>query len=247
MSEVLVHGIAADTDRHEVGGAPVRWISHGEVAAVVTDTGGSSLRAASALRRHWEILEELATTVTVLPVRFGTVMPNAEAVAGELLAPRHDALVSALAELFGKVQLTVKGEFDQELLMRGALEALPAVAKMRERMRGLPDAATYYDRIQQGQLIASHVERAREHDSARVIERLGPLAVKVSPEHVTSPEGAVKCAFLIELSREPEFRAAVDELEREFGGRVRLRCMGPLPPYSFSDVEDETPRSATWA
>ena len=63
---------------------------------------------------------------------------------------------------------------------------------------------------------------------------------------MSSADAAVNAAFLIEQDSEQEFRAAVEELAREFRGAVVLRCLGPLPPYSFSDV-GSPPRSAAWA
>ena len=244
MTAALVHGVAAATDRFELSGA--RCVTHGELAAIVTDADPSALRAASAIRQHWRVLEEAAGSATVLPVRFGTVMADDHAVVDELLAPRHDELVSRLAGLAGKVQITVKGEFDEERLMRAVVDASPAVARLRERVRGVPEAAAYYDRIRLGQLIAEAVEDARERCTARVFERLQPLAAAVSRERTSSVHSAVNAAFLVAHDSEPGFRAAADELQREFGEAVQLRCVGPLPPYSFSDIGSE-PRAASWA
>jgi hypothetical protein len=109
----------------------------------------------------------------------------------------------------------------------------------------VPEAAAYYDRIKLGQLISEDVERARQRCGARVIERLEPLAVAVSQERLSSINAAVNAAFLVVQAKEDEFKSAVDELEHEFGGELQLRCIGPLPPYSFSDMEPAT-RTGTW-
>ena len=244
MTAVLVHGVVAARDSPELAD-PSRCVSHGEVAAIVTDTEDSGLRAASALRMHWQVLETAARSATVLPVRFGTAMADDQAVIGELLAPRHDELVSHLAALFGKVQITVKGDFDQGRLMRGVVDASPAIGRLRDRVSGIPEAAAYYDRIRLGQLIAEQVEHARQRCAARVVERLEPIAVAASIERVSSVDAAVNAAFLVEPDHEAEFRAAVEELAREFGGTVDLHCVGPLPPYSFSDI-GSPPRNAAW-
>ena len=246
MSEVLVHGVALAADRVELSEPGVRWTTHGELAALVTDVDPSGMRAASTLRRHWRVLEEVATAATVAPIRFGTAMADDRAVVDELLAPRQEELVSLLAELRGKVQLTVKGDFDTEQLLRGVVEASPSVARLRERVNRVPEAAAYYDRIRLGQMIADDVERARARCAERVMERLQPLAVAAAVERLSSMDAAVNAAFLVEPTRQAAFEAAVIELEREFAGGVRLRCIGPLPPYSFSEIS-AAPRSATWA
>lgn len=66
---------------------------------------------------------------------------------GDLRAHEHDRIADTLAELAGRVQLTVKGTYDEESLLRGVIERAPAVARLRKRTRGKPAAATYYERM----------------------------------------------------------------------------------------------------
>jgi hypothetical protein len=245
VSEVLVHGVVAAADRIELSEPRMRWVTHGQLAALVASADRSGMRAASTLRLHWRVLEETARSVTVVPVRFGTVMADDRAVVDELLAPRHDELVSLLSQLFGKAQLTVKGDFDQERLLRGVVQSSPAIARLRDRVQRVPEAAAYYDRIRLGQMIADDVEGARQRCTARVMERLEPLAVAARVERLSSVEAAVNAAFLVEDAAQTGFRSAVDELERELAGAVHLRCIGPLPPYSFSDIAPAE-RSGAW-
>ena len=234
MSEVHVHGVVPAAERTEIESAAVRRVAHREVAALVSDVDSGQLAASRVVRVHWRVLEEAAATTTVLPVRFGTVMADDGAVVDDFLAPGHDGLVAELRELAGKVQLTVKGFFEEESLMRGVVEASPAIARLRERVRQLPEAAAYYERIQLGQMVAAEVERARERDTGRVLARLEPLAVAARNEAPATIDGAVNAAFLVERERVDEFSHAVGELGRELDGRVRLRYVGPLPPYSFT-------------
>jgi gas vesicle protein GvpL/GvpF len=245
MSEVLVHGIVAAAERPELSEADVHWVTHGKLAALLGTVDPSGMRAAGTLRLHWRVLEEAASATTVLPVRFGTVMASDDAVVDELLAPREEELMSLLADLAGKVQMTVKGDFDQERLMRGVVESSPAIARLRERVSRLPEAAAYYDRIRLGEMVAASVEHARQLFAARVTERLEPLAVAAKVESISSIDAAINAAFLVEAVRQGEFRAAVNDLERDLTGAVRMRCIGPLPPYSFADV-GSAPRSAAW-
>jgi hypothetical protein len=246
---VYVYGIAPAAEATDVKapgvGAPdagVRRIVHRELAALVSDVARGPLVAARELRAHWRVLEEAASRVTVLPVRFGSVMDNDDAVVERFLAPRHDELAALLAELSGKVQLTVKAFYEEDRLLRGVIEGSPAVAHLRDRVRALPRAATYYDRIQLGELVAGEVEHARERDSALVLDRLEPLAVAAQREPIGTPDGAVNAAFLVERARVDEFSKAVAKLTNEVEGRMRLRYVGPLPPYSFTEEQ-----AASWA
>jgi Gas vesicle synthesis protein GvpL/GvpF len=251
VTTVYVYGVAPAAERVDVE-APgvesskqgVRRIVHGELAALVSDVEAGPLVAAKGLRAHWRVLEEAVAEATVLPVRFGTIMESDDAVVDQFLAPRHDRLVALLAELSGKVQLSVKAFYDEERLMRGVVEHSPAVAQLRERVRDRPKAATYYERIQLGELVAGEVEQARERDGAMVLERLEPLAVAARREPPGTPDAAVNAAFLVERSRVDEFSQAVARLAEEVEDRMRLRYIGPLPPYSFTEEQEA---AGAWA
>jgi Gas vesicle synthesis protein GvpL/GvpF len=246
MSDVHVYGVVrakADLELLEEG---VRLIAHRDLAALVSDLDRHDLKAVRVLRMHWRVLEAVSTSTTVLPVRFGTVMAGDRAVVEDFLEPSHDEIVAALADLTGKVQLTVKGVYEEDALMAGIVQGSPAIARLREQVRGVPDAAAYYKRIELGQRVAAEVERARERDAHQVLERLQPLALEARLEPPSTPDGAVNAAFLVEADRVHEFSEAVSTLSRELAGRIRLRYVGPLPPYSFAgDVA--TSRPSAWA
>jgi hypothetical protein len=241
MSEVHVHGVAAEDARAVIEGAGARAVAHDGLAAIVTDAAGET-RAATLMRRHWDVLEAVAATATVVPVQFGTAMAGGDAVAAEFLAPRREQLLARLASLDGKVQLSVKGAYDEEKLLRSVVEGSPAVAQLRERVRGLSEDAGRHERIRLGELVAAEVERRRERDAGLLHEQLDPLAVATSREAAGGLQAAVNSAFLVERSRMAEFAEAVDAAATELGDRIELRLLGPLPPYSF--VAEEEP---AWA
>ncbi len=246
MSDVYVHGVVDAQSRVEVAAAPVRVITHGSVSALVSDAGDGAHTASDALRRHWRVLEEVIASTTVLPVRFGTAMAGDQAVVDEFLAPRQERLEASLADMAGKVQLSLKGEYEEGVLLRGVVEGSPAIARLRERVRSVPQAAGYYDRIRLGEMIAGAVEHAREQDTAYVLGRLEPLAVATSREAASAVNSAVDAAFLVERARIEDFSAAVTEIGRDLGERIRLRYLGPLPPYSFAE-EAAAEKGPAWA
>jgi hypothetical protein len=224
----------------------IRVFAHGDVAAVVSEVESGPLAAARDLRAHWRVLEAIAQATTVVPVRFGTVVADEQSLVTDFLAPQSDRLVELLGELSGKVQLNVKGFYDEERLLRDVVATSPAVARMRERVRAVPEAAGYYDRIRLGELVSGELERRRERDSALVLDRLAPLAAAVRSEAAATADMAVNTAYLVDRTAVEAFSREVAKLTEELGERVRIRYVGPMPPYSFADAEVEA-GSATWA
>ena len=244
MSEVHVYGVVPASAELTVEDEGVRLIVHREVAALVSDIEEAA--AVRVLRAHWRVLEQAGSTTTVIPVRFGTAMADDRAVVEQFLEPSHDELTAALAEMAGKVQLTVKGYYEEDALMASVVARSPAIARLRERVRGVPEAAAYYKRIELGQLVAAEVERCREQDSHEILERLRPLALAARLEAASTADTAVNAAFLVEERDVDGFSQAVSELGRELAGRIRLRYVGPIPPYSFTG-EDAMSGTGTWA
>jgi hypothetical protein len=173
-------------------------------------------------------------------------MADDRAVIEQFLEPAHDDLTAGLAEMEGKVQLTVKGTYDETALMTGIVSGSPVIARLRDELSRLPEAATYYKRIELGQLVAGAVETTRERDTQSCIDRLEPLALAVRSEAAGNPNAAFNLAFLVQRDRIEEFSRAVGGLGREFERRIELRYVGPLPPYSFID-DRATPGAAAWA
>jgi hypothetical protein len=182
----------------------------------------------------------------VLPVRFGTVLASDDDVRARLLEPNADNLAGLLDEVAGCVQLTVKGDYDEEALMSDVVRSSPVVAELRERIRRVPEAAGYYDRIRLGELVAAEVAGRRSDDTRRALEMLRVHAVAAKEEAPTHPNAAFNLAFLIERDKEAAFSGSVGDLAGELGGRVELRYVGPLPPYSFAAAELSS-GSPAWA
>jgi len=214
----------------------------GDGLVALVSTAARETRAAELMRRHWRVLEAVAEQATVVPVQFGTAMTSEEAVAEEFLGPRREALEAQLDAFDGKVQLSLKGTYDEAALLRSVVEGSPAVAKLRERVRGLSEAAGHFERVRLGELVAAEVDQRRERDAEALHARLDGLAVATSREQVSGLQAAVNAAFLVERERADEFARAVAALGDELGDRIALRLLGPLPPYSF--VAEEAP---AWA
>jgi hypothetical protein len=239
---VYVYGVLAAADAASltttgVEDSPVRAVQSGDIAALVSDVAGGALAAAREVRAHWRVLEAVSAQTTVLPVRFGTVMEDDDAVCEQLLAPGAERLTALLQELDGRVQLTVRGTYAEDALLRDVVAGSPAIATLRERVRGISEQAGYYERIRLGEMVAGEVQRRREGDTAHALERLSPLAVAAREEPSGGPDAAFHFAFLVERGRIDAFSGAVADLMQELGDRVAVRYVGPLAPYSFADVE----------
>jgi hypothetical protein len=239
MSATYVYGlIGADTpvpdDIKGLGpSGRVSTIVHGKVAALVSDVPADRpLGTRDDLLAHESVVDTMAASAAILPMRFPAVVEE-EGVVEELLAPHHDQFVAALGELEGRVQFTLKGRFDQDVVLQEVLEEDPEIRQLQEEVRDLPEDATYQQRIRLGELVVRGLEDRRVEEEPQLLERLQPYAVSIVAHDPAQPDDVVNAAFLVERERQQEFEDAVEELGADLHPRIRLRLLGPLAPYDF--------------
>jgi hypothetical protein len=215
----------------------VSTIVHGGIAAIVGDVPDDRpLGTRDDLIAHETVLDTVAASVAVLPMRFPAVVEE-KGVVEELLAPNEDYFLEVLAGLEGRVQFALKGRFEQDAVLLEVVESDDEIRTLQERVRELPEDASYYDRVRLGELIVGALEARREVEAEKIYERLEPTAVEVAAHQPASPEDVVNAAFLVDRDRVQEFEDAVESLGSDLAGRVRLRLLGPLAPYDFVGEE----------
>jgi hypothetical protein len=211
----------------------VSTIAHERIAAIVSDVPTDRpLGTRDDLIAHERVLDTIAERSAVLPMRFPAVVEE-EGVVQELLAPHQERFVEALARVDGLVQFTLKGRYEQDAVLREIAQADEEIMALRERVRDLPEDASYYDRIRLGELVVNAMKERRDADGRRVLERLQPFATDISTRPVAQPDDVLNAAFLVARDQVKQFDDAVEEVGRELAGRVRFRLVGPLAPYDF--------------
>ena len=111
------------------------------------------------------VLDAVAARDAVVPMRFPAVVEE-RAVVDELLAPNEEHFVTLLENLEGRSQFTLTGRYEQDAVLREVLEGDEEIRALREKVRELPEDASYYDRVRLGELIVGALEQRREVEGA---------------------------------------------------------------------------------
>jgi hypothetical protein len=143
----------------------------------------------------------------VLPVRFGTRLPSADDVR-EALAERRDVLLEALDRVRGRVELAVR------TMPQAASSPPPAAASGSEYLR-------------------ARLAGARTRNALH--EPLAELAVAARCWPERAPGEPRRSSYLVDEPAVPDFRRAVERLQREHP-EAALLCTGPWPAYSFVEA-----------
>jgi hypothetical protein len=241
MSAQYVYAIARPAQREpEFGasglGGKVELVGGGSVAALVSAVDDVPILATRKnLAAHADVLEEAFAQMTVLPLRFGTVLPDRKAVETELLQPRADVFDRLLTELEGLVELTLKGYYDEQVVLGEIVASSAPIRRLRKRVKN--GEGGHLDAVRLGELVAGELETRRARDTAQIVERLSPLARDTKLASVPVDRGVVNAAFLVDRNRIEEFDREADSVARDYDRRISFKYVGPLPPYSFVSVE----------
>jgi Gas vesicle synthesis protein GvpL/GvpF len=242
-TEQYVYGVVladAPTPRvRGVRGSKLRRIVVGELAAIVSDVAPPLEAEKEDLLAHARVLERTREKASVLPMRFGVLMPTADLVREQLLEPHASDLAAQLRELAGMLELHLRALYVEKSLMREVVEGNPKVAAMSESLRDLPADAAYYERIELGQEVSQAVDAIAMQDTAEILEKLEPLATAIVVNERGDERVACDAAFLVAQDDLQGFDRAVDELGRRNDGRLRFSYTGPHPPYSFVELSGE--------
>jgi Gas vesicle synthesis protein GvpL/GvpF len=185
------------------------------------------------------VLERAVAAGPVLPLRFGIVLRDDEAVVEELLEARHDELAALLKRFERLVELRVKAFYVEEAVLREIVRSDPAIARLNEATRGAPEAALHPQRIRLGEAIARALEARRESDARAILGRLRPLAEEVVVEESDATR-ALTASFLVDRGRVEAFDRVMDELARAHEGLITFKYLGPLPPHSFVSFREQS-------
>ena len=214
------------------GDLAVTLVAADDIAAAVAPSAVQRLGRTELLEYH-SVLDALAGAGPVVPVRFGTVLPDRGAVV-EFLAERHDQLAEALRRLTGRRQFNLRASYVEESVLRDLVMSRPELAALRERTRNVPEGASYADRMRLGELVARALEVRAAADSQALLDEVSPLVESLRIRHESSGMQVLDVAMLVEDDQESRLVDRLETLAAENKEDLRLRLVGPMAAYEFA-------------
>lgn len=214
------------------GQAPVTLAVHDDIAAVISSAPVEALAALAAphpaasrpehlgvlARRHDAVVRAVHERAAVLPLRFGTVLADTDAV-HTLLRRTADRARSRLDRVDGHAEWGVR------------ISASSGSATATGPAAPGTSGTAYLARRRAELTAAAAAGRTAAHEAAAVHAELAPLA----REHLTRP-GSVGDDLLLDIAYlVPADGAAFQARIAELAARpaLLLQLTGPWPPYSF--------------
>jgi hypothetical protein len=237
------HDLDAVLGESGVKDASVTALVYRNIAAVISPLGSERVRRSRAdLSAHEGVVEHVSASQTILPLQFGVVMPDEEAVVETFLAPQWEHFEAMIAALDGKHEYRLKARYVADVAIREVVETSAAIRRLQQRVRARSGAAGYHDRIRLGQLVAAELEQHKAEDAAEIVDRLGPYADSTVVLETRRDDVAVHAAFLVDDGARLRFDQALDALAADLNRRMTMELVGPLAPWDFVTVPEVSSR-----
>jgi hypothetical protein len=217
--------------------ATVRAVAEGELAALVSALPADRIPGRrDDLEAHRRVLSLANERGTTIPMRFGIVIDGDDRLREDLLAGHAPELTDLMHKLDGHVQMTVRAFYAEDALLREVAESDPEIVSRTAAVHGLSELESRQERIELGELVAERVTARREQDAQALLDALSPLVTEVRVDEPGSERVALNAQLLVRRDRRSVLDDAVEVLGAALQGQLALRYLGPLPPYSFTDL-----------
>jgi Gas vesicle synthesis protein GvpL/GvpF len=214
--------------------APLQIVGHGRLAAIVSEVDPDARVHREDLLAHAHVLEAIVEDTTVLPMRFGMILGSEDELSKQVLQAGESRLLSLLDEFDGLQQLAVKAVHDEEEVLRFLLEQDSQVRAFRDSV--VAGGAMREANLELGQMVARGIEAIERMDAAMLIDELAPLVREIKVEDSSKRKNVLDAALLVRRADRAQVDKAIADVIRRLPPRLRLRYVGPQPPYAFIDI-----------
>ncbi|MEM7568222.1 MAG: GvpL/GvpF family gas vesicle protein [Pseudomonadota bacterium] len=206
------------------------------LAMVSTPYRGEAIRPSRRnMITHTKVLEAIMAQQDVLPMRFGTVLPAAAD--GETILRAHkQQFVDAFGKVGGCRELSLKIYWQGSTAFDEVMAADEDLRAARDSLAERDPKQSHYERIEFGKQVEAAIAAKRDKEAREMRLRLQHLCTEFSQGPISDDMMVANFAFLVT----PDQEAAIDEalalLDQVHGARVRFRYVGPMPPFSFVEL-----------
>jgi hypothetical protein len=214
----------------------------GGIAAVVSPY--SAREKVSPVRKNLEphnrVLREVMKTTTIIPMTFGHVARTAAAVEKTLRENRED-IEEELDRVDGKVEMSLKVQWDVDNIFEYFLGADPELATLRDEIFGRSQAPVPSEQIELGRQFEERLNHERDEQTERVVESFRPYFSELKVNPPRDEKMVMDLAFLVERGRLKVFEEQVYQVAGTFPNQYIFDYGGPWAPFNFAGLDLSAP------
>ncbi len=223
-----------------IGSADVYTINYEQIAAVVSDTEFTEIDPTRKnVQAHTIAQEALLKEYNLLPMGFGMIATG-EGEVRKLLEDNYDGLLGELHRLADKIEVELKVFWEQEAVVKELQGEHAELSRLKAKINTASSPVEVQNLLSAaGKLVESIVRDWKAKYAELVYGILQELSYEAKMNNPVGIKNLLNASFLIEKSRESEFKEQVYKLDAKFQGKMNFKYVGPLPPYNFVNLKLE--------
>ena len=182
---------------------------------------------------HQKVNEALLREYDVVPMAFGLIAQNQDEVL-RILEKAYLQFKMALQKIAGKVEFAVQIFWEEKKFLEELVNNNPEIKKLKEEAQSLVKGIPA--KLKLGKLIFETIENKRKEYIKDVENSLKECSLEFQPGKLLDETMIGNISFLIEKKAENEFDKKMQELGERYGEKLRFKYVGPMPPYSFVNI-----------
>jgi hypothetical protein len=220
-----------------ISGAAVHSVTIGPVAAVVSDCAQQKLRPERAhLSAHKEVLKRLMLDSTVLPMAFGIIADDLQAVK-RMLTLNQKAFLEQLERVAGKVEMGLRVNWDVPNIFEFFVDTHPELREARDRLLGSQRQLRQEDKLELGQLFDRILVEDRASHFEKLEEALAPHCAEIKQSSARNVNEVANLNCLVDREKQKQLEDAVFEAAGLFDNNYAFDLNGPWAPHNFVEMD----------
>lgn len=236
-------GIKPNYKLRGLDSAPVYAIDNNGLRAVVSDTLSARLRPDRRnISAHQAVLHTLTEDSTVLPMRFGVIARNAEAVEN-LLSANQEAIRDHFERLNGRVEMGLRVSWDVANIYEYYVATHPVLMQGRDEIwdKNANKSGHRDEKIRLGNLYQSLRSADRIELTDKVKNVLFDYCEDIVETTVKREKDVMNLACLVERDQLDNFAKGVFEASKLFDNIYLFDYTGPWAPHNFVTLDLHAP------
>jgi len=236
IADDAVEDILIGLGKTGIGNTKVKTLVEDGIAAVVSAYRGSSVRPQRTnIAAHQKVLGALLAVTTPLPVSFGTIAEDAQAIR-TTLRHSHADLEEALERVRGKVEMGLNVRWDLTNIFEYFVDRHPPLRVLRDTLYAGDREPPRDRKIELGRLFSQLLEEDRERYTEQVETILRGCCAEIRRGDPRKEAEIMRLSCLVERDTQATFEAAVFKAAQAFDDHYAVDFNGPWAPHSFVDV-----------
>lgn len=216
--------------------APLAFIAGETLGAVVSGIEDGPLRPRrQRLAAHQRVLDALARGNDALPMGFGFVAPDGDAVR-ELLVDHREELHEELDRLGGRVEMSLRLRWDVDNVAAYFVERDETLRSLRDRLASEPNGGTHETKMAAGRAFERLLEAERTAHFDTLEQALRAVVEDIHEGPLRTEHDIANLGILVARDAVGSLERCVLSVAGRFDESFAFDLGGPWAPFSFVNV-----------